>query len=149
MGLFVFVIILVRNQIIYVDYLKDEIHLLDKELVEYKTRDNDLEDMIDMLIKNTRLEEQNEWYEDNLDLLDEYYENQAEIQYLKDYVDILENSNINNNSCRVNDLLKEVIVAYEQGYSLEFDGVHYIELKDGIRTGDTFTEQRFIEEYCD
>ena len=76
---------------------------------------------------------------------------ESDKQVIESRLELLENEvdTVAYSDCNIMELLNDISNGYESGYSfiINEDG-QMIESKDGVVTGDIFTEEYFINEYC-
>ena len=56
---------------------------LEKRLIEEEKENENIYDLVDLAIDNARLDEELEWFEESLDVIEYLYELEAENEYLK------------------------------------------------------------------
>ncbi len=76
---------------------------------------------------------------------------ESDKQVIESRLELLENEvdTVTYSDCNMMELLNDISSAYEDGFSfiINEDG-QIIELKDGIATGDIFTEEDIYSDYC-
>ena len=125
----------IRTALATITVVRNQNYDLEQQIVENELNITEL-DMNDL----------NFYTEDELDLL--FDELEDYILELEARIEILEGEPIVYTGCNMVSLLWEFGEAIDDGYTLDLVNGNLVEYKNGIATGDIFTNQDLLDDYC-